>query len=118
MKKSVGIIVGGKSVEHEVSIITGLQVFDNIDKEIYEPRIIYIQKDGKWYVGNSLHDIDNYKKKKFDDAYEVLPGFNNGKLKLYPLPGIPCQFHMKLTWYSRQFTEQTPKMEHFTVCFK
>jgi D-alanine-D-alanine ligase len=95
MKKSVGIIVGGKSVEHEVSIITGLQVFDNIDKEIYEPRIIYIQKDGKWYVGNSLHDIDNYKKKKFDDAYEVLPGFNNGKLKLYPHPEIKQGFFGK-----------------------
>ena len=30
--KKVGIIIGGKSVEHEVSIITGLQVFENIDK--------------------------------------------------------------------------------------
>ena len=28
--KSVGIIIGGKSVEHEVSIVTGLQVFENI----------------------------------------------------------------------------------------
>lgn len=50
MKKSVGILIGGKSVEHEVSIITGLQVLDNIDKEKYEPVIVYIQKmeDGFW----------------------------------------------------------------------
>ena len=95
MKKSVGIIVGGKSVEHEVSIITGLQVFDNIDKAVYEPSIIYIQKDGRWYVGNSLHNIDNYKNKNFDDAYEVLPGFNNGKLKLYPHPEIKQGFFSK-----------------------
>jgi len=88
MKKSIGIIIGGKSVEHEVSIITGLQTFDNIDKSIYEPRIIYIQKDGKWYIGNSLHDINNYKAKQFEGAYEVLPGFRDGKLMLYPHPEI------------------------------
>lgn len=95
MKKSVGIIIGGKTVEHEVSIITGLQVLDNIDKEKYEPRIIYIQKDGKWYVGNSLHKINNYKVKKFEDAYEVLPGFKNGKLILYPHPDIKQGFFGK-----------------------
>lgn len=88
MKTSVGIIIGGKTVEHEVSIITGLQVLDNIDKEKYDPRIIYIQKDGKWFIGNSLHDINNFKNKKFEDAYEVLLGFENGKLILYPHPNI------------------------------
>lgn len=88
MKKSVGIIIGGKTVEHEVSIITGLQVLDNIDRNKYEPKIIYISKDGKWYFGNSLHNIKNYKEKKFDDIYEILPGFKNGKLILYPHPEI------------------------------
>ncbi|MEL7646619.1 MAG: D-alanine--D-alanine ligase family protein [Sedimentibacter sp.] len=88
MKKSIGIIIGGKSVEHEVSIITGLQVMDNIDKSIYEPMIIYIQKDGKWYIGSSLHDIKNYKTKNFEGAYEVLPGFKDGRLVLYPHPEL------------------------------
>jgi D-alanine-D-alanine ligase len=95
MKKSIGIIIGGKSVEHEVSIITGLQVLDNIDKSKYEPRIIYLQKDGKWYAGNSLHDINNYKAKKFEDAYEVLPGFKNNKLIIYPHPDIKQGFFGK-----------------------
>ncbi len=86
--KRIGIIIGGKTVEHEVSIITGLQVFDNIDKTIYDPKIIYIQKDGKWYFGDCLHDINNYKVKKFEGSYEVLPGFKDGKLILYPHPDI------------------------------
>ncbi len=98
MKKSIGIIIGGKSVEHEVSIITGLQVLENIDKSIYEPRIIYIQKDGKWYAGDGLHDINNYKVKNFSDAYEVLPGFKNGKLMLYPHPDI------KQGFFGRKYT--------------
>ena len=88
MKKSIGIISGGKSVEHEVSIISGLQVLDNIDKSTYEPMIIYIQKDGKWYIGKSLHDINNYKAKKFEGSYEVLPGFKDGRLLLFPHPEI------------------------------
>ena len=95
MKKSIGIIIGGKTVEHEVSIITGLQVLDNIDKNLYEPKIIYIQKDGKWYCGNSMHDIKNYKTKKFEDAHEVLPGFREGKLILYPHPDIKQGFFGK-----------------------
>ena len=95
MKKSVGIIIGGKSVEHEVSIITGMQVFDNIDRNLYEPKIIYIQKDGKWLIGNCLHDINNYKRKEFKDTYEVLPGFKNNKLILYPHPEIKTSFFGK-----------------------
>lgn len=86
MKKSVGILIGGKSVEHEVSIITGLQVLDNIDKEKYEPVIIYIQKDGRWFLGKSLYEISNYKSKQLNDIYEVVPIANNNKLLLYPHP--------------------------------
>ncbi len=88
MKRSVGIIIGGKTVEHEVSIITGLQVYDNIDRSLFEPRIIYIKKDGKWLIGEGLHNINNYKSNSFEDSYEVLPGFKNSKLILYPHPEI------------------------------
>lgn len=95
MKKSIGIIIGGKTVEHEVSIITGMQVFENIDKNLYEPKIIYIQKDGKWLIGDSLHDINNFKIKKFEDAYEVLAGFKNEKLILYPHPELKAGFFGK-----------------------
>lgn len=93
--KVVGIIIGGKSVEHEISIVTGLQVFENIDKSTYKPKIIYIQKDGKWLFGDSLQDIDNFKKKKFEDAYEVLPDFKDEKLILYPHPKIKSGFFGK-----------------------
>lgn len=86
MKKSVGIIIGGKSVEHEVSIITGLQVLDNIDRNLFDPKVIYIDKEGKWFLGESLHDIKNYKNKTLNDIYEVVLGAKNNKLVLYPNP--------------------------------
>ena len=51
MKKKVAIIFGGRSVEHEVSVITGIQVIENIDKNKYDVIPIYIDKKGKWFTG-------------------------------------------------------------------
>ena len=60
MKIILGVLFGGKSVEHEVSIITAIQAINKIDKSKYEIIPIYISKDGKWYTGNMLFDIDIY----------------------------------------------------------
>jgi D-alanine-D-alanine ligase len=60
MKQTIGILYGGKSVEHEVSIITGLQAFENLDKNKYQPVLIYIDKDGDWYYGDKLADLKIY----------------------------------------------------------
>src|ERR1700722_3746646 len=49
MLKSVAILFGGVSAEHEVSVITGLQVLENIDTEKYLPLVIYIDKNGSFY---------------------------------------------------------------------
>lgn len=61
MKLSVGVIFGGKSVEHEVSVITAIQTMDHIDKEKYEVIPLYITKDLQWYTGGCLRYIDTFK---------------------------------------------------------
>lgn len=61
MKIKVGVFFGGKSVEHEVSIITAIQAIENIDKNKYDIVPIYITKDNKMYCGNSIGDIKQYK---------------------------------------------------------
>lgn len=61
MKTRVAVIFGGKSVEHEVSIISGLQAFAALDRERYEAVPLYIAKDGKWYTGEHMGDIESYK---------------------------------------------------------
>jgi D-alanine-D-alanine ligase len=48
--KSVLILFGGISPEHEVSVITGLQVLENIDKKLYKPSVIYVDKNGKFFL--------------------------------------------------------------------
>lgn len=63
--KKVGVIFGGVTCEHDVSIVTGLQLIENVDKKKYEVIPIYIHSDGEWYVGNELLDVALYK--NFDE---------------------------------------------------
>ena len=59
--KKVGVIFGGVTCEHDVSIVTGLQLIENMNKSKYEVVPIYIHSDGEWYTGKELLDITLYK---------------------------------------------------------
>lgn len=61
MKIRVGVLFGGVSVEHEVSIISAVQAMQNMDKNKYEIIPIYMAKDRTWYTGKMLLEIDIYK---------------------------------------------------------
>ncbi len=61
MKKRIGLFFGSKSVEHEISIITAMQVLNAIDKEKYEVVPIYIDKSGEFFTGDYLKEINNFK---------------------------------------------------------
>lgn len=61
MKIKVGVIFGGNSVEHEVSIITAVQAMSFMDQEKYDIVPIYITKDRTWYTGKMLLEMDVYK---------------------------------------------------------
>ena len=60
MKLKVAVLFGGKSVEHEVSIISGLQALKNIDTEKYDAFPVYITKKNEFYMGEGFEDIKNY----------------------------------------------------------
>ena len=70
-KKNLGIIFGSRSVEHEVSIITALQVIHATDKNKYNTIPIYIDKKGEWFTGNKLRDLEN-----FNDLSAITKGMN------------------------------------------
>ena len=61
MKIKVGVIFGGETVEHEVSIITALQAIEHINTDKYDVIPIYISKERIWYTGAMLKDIDVYR---------------------------------------------------------
>ncbi len=60
-KTRVGVVFGSRSVEHEVSVITGQQVIAALDKARYEIVPIYITKTGAWFTGEKLLDVANFK---------------------------------------------------------
>ncbi len=60
MKIRLGVIFGGESVEHEVSIISAIQAMHKIDNEKYDVIPIYITKNRKWYTGEILKDMETY----------------------------------------------------------
>lgn len=61
MNIKVGVIFGGKTVEHEVSIISAVQAMNCLNKDKYKVIPIYISKDKEMYTGKLLSEIDNYK---------------------------------------------------------
>jgi D-alanine-D-alanine ligase len=63
--KKVGVIFGGRSVEHDVSIVTACQIMENMNREKFEPVPIYISKEGEWFTGESLSKIDTFSKRDF-----------------------------------------------------
>ena len=61
MRIKVGVIFGGETVEHEVSIISAVQAMNFIDKEKYDVIPIYISKDRIWYTGKMLMEMSVFK---------------------------------------------------------
>jgi D-alanine-D-alanine ligase len=62
MKKiPIGVVFGGRSVEHEVSVLTGLEAIEAMDPQLYEPVPVYITQDGRWFAGALLRNRAFYR---------------------------------------------------------
>lgn len=61
MKTKVAVMFGGKSVEHEVSVISGIQAIMSMDQEKYEVIPVYLTKKNEMYVGEEIGKIEAYK---------------------------------------------------------
>lgn len=61
MKIKVGVFFGGKSVEHEISVITMSQAISSLNPDKYEIVPIYISKQGVMYTGEDLLDLYSFK---------------------------------------------------------
>lgn len=61
MKTRIAMMFGGKSVEHEVSVISGIQAIMSMDTDKYEVVPVYLTKNNEMYVGDEIGKIENYK---------------------------------------------------------
>ena len=86
----VGVIFGGESVEHEVSIITAVQAMNYMDTEKYQAVPIYIGKDRNWYTGDALRDMATYKNLEYikDIVPEVVLTHKNDAFVLQKKKGL------------------------------
>jgi D-alanine-D-alanine ligase len=76
----VGVAFGGRSVEHDVSIITGLQALSVLE-EHHSPVPIYIARNGRWYTGDALRELSGYQHDGGSpDAEEINFDLHNGRL--------------------------------------
>ena len=84
MKTKVGVFFGGRSVEHEISVISAIQAINAFDTEKYDVIPVYISKQGKWFTGQALLELPNYKdmkalEEKVEEVY-MRPVFGDYKL--------------------------------------
>lgn len=61
MKTNIGVFFGGRSTEHEISVISASQAMHAINRDKYDVTPIYITKDGRWFTGDALFEVKNYK---------------------------------------------------------
>ncbi len=72
-KKTVGVIFGSRSVEHDVSIVTAHQVMQAMSPDKYDIIPIYITRDGHWVTGQSLRDLQTFKTGSVSELMGVKP---------------------------------------------
>ncbi|MBR3533428.1 MAG: D-alanine--D-alanine ligase [Clostridiales bacterium] len=97
MKTKVAMLFGGKSVEHEVSVITGIQALLAMDNDKYDVTAVYMNKKNEMYVGDDIGKIESYK--DIDGliarSHRVILVNNDGKVQLVSYP--PKKFGKNIT---------------------
>ena len=58
-KTRVAIVFGGRSTEHQISLLSATNVYNSLDKEKFEPILIGIDKSGQWHLGGHSMNLLN-----------------------------------------------------------
>ncbi len=59
-KKTIAVFFGGRSPEHDVSIVTALQAMSALDRSLYDVVAVYLATDGRWWTGEKLMERSFY----------------------------------------------------------
>ena len=86
MKTPIAVVFGGRSVEHEVSVLTGLEVVEAFDPRYHTPIPVYIAEDGRWFTGDALRQRTFYRSLPLETVDEVT---------LLPRPNVGGLFDLK-----------------------
>ncbi|MDE2650280.1 MAG: D-alanine--D-alanine ligase [Chloroflexota bacterium] len=88
----VAVLFGGRSVEHDVSIVTGQQIIEGFPADRYEVVPVYITRDGRWFTGAPLLQLENFQdeallEKDGIEACLLSPDTRHHGLVIKPLAG-------------------------------
>ena len=88
MKTRVAMLFGGKTVEHEVSVISGIQACMAMDTEKYDVIPVYMDKSNNMYIGDGIGDIASYKDipSLLSRSQRVVMINDGGRILLMPYP--------------------------------
>ena len=73
MKTNVAVFFGGRSVEHEISIISAVQAMGNIDREKYNVIPVYMSKQSVFYSSEALLDIATFRAGEAEAKADPVP---------------------------------------------
>ncbi len=84
MKIKLAVMFGGKSVEHEISIISAIQAITSLNEEKYEIIPVYITKNNEFYVGEDIGKIEAYTdvKSLLEKSQRVILVSDNDRVQL------------------------------------
>ena len=88
MKTKVAMMFGGKTVEHEVSVISGIQAFKAMDTDKYEVIPVYMTKENDMYTGPDIGKIESYRDipALLKRSQRVIMVNDGGRVRLAPYP--------------------------------
>ncbi|MCL6515812.1 D-alanine--D-alanine ligase family protein [Alicyclobacillus sp.] len=80
--ETIAVIFGGRSVEHEVSVVTALQVMENLDGQRFHALPVYIAKDGMWYSHPEFTKVESFRKDRLPSLLRQA-----SRVRWEPVPG-------------------------------
>ncbi len=107
MKMTLGVLYGGKSPEHKVSLQTARSVINAINKEKFRVVPIYITTDGEWLRGEAIEgEVQDVKQLAFQQGLPALASIANRSEKM----------RSALMSFFLFYTGRTEKMERCKEC--
>lgn len=88
MDKRVAVLFGGRSIEHEISVITGLQLIEALDVTRHSLVPVYVDQEGVWWTGDALLDRRIYPQMAAQASPGSGVGYGLHEVTLLPKPGV------------------------------
>ncbi len=106
IKKNIAVIFGGRSVEHEISIITACQIMDSLNRIRYNVVPIYITREGKWLIANKKVELII-----FSDKKDISKHFTEAFLSPDSTLHKPQTSSTSKSFFARLFPKKFPKID-------